>query len=76
MVENTEPKYDAPVWLKMKEAMVYLDVSNSFLYKLINAGQVKAYRYGGKAGQYKFKKTDLDAFIEKNRVVVNDDTQN
>ena len=50
--------------LSFKEAMSYLDVSKSFLYKLTSKKEIKFSKPNG--GKVYFKKTDLDEWMLKN----------
>lgn len=47
-------------WFKFNEAMCYLDVSRSTLYRLLWSEQLPGYKVGS---QWRFKKDDLDKCI-------------
>ena len=51
--------------LSFNEAVVYLDVSKSFLYKLTSQGKITHYKPNKKL--LYFKKKDLDDFLQRNQ---------
>ncbi|TBW25817.1 helix-turn-helix domain-containing protein [Gramella sp. KN1008] len=51
--------------LSFNEAVDYLDVSKSFLYKLTSQGKITHYKPNNKL--IYFKKRDLDDFLRRNR---------
>ncbi len=53
-------------YLTMKEAAEYLQLSESFLYKLKGEEGLTYYKPGGK--KIYFKKSDLDSWVEKGKV--------
>jgi excisionase family DNA binding protein len=57
----------APVieWMGTQEAARYLGITPRTLYRFINDGAVAAYKMGR---VIRLKRTDLDAFIEANRI--------
>lgn len=61
MVAVTEPIR----WLGTKEAAERLGVVPRTLYRLIDEGQIPAYRLGR---VFRVKESDLDAFLEKMRI--------
>lgn len=50
--------------LSFSEALIYLDVSKSFLYKLTSKKQIKFYKPNG--GKIYFKKNILDEWMQRN----------
>ncbi|MBV7270142.1 helix-turn-helix domain-containing protein [Winogradskyella luteola] len=50
--------------LSFREALIYLDVSESFLYKLTSKGAIEFTKPNG--GKLYFKKSDLDNWMMKN----------
>jgi excisionase family DNA binding protein len=48
-------------WFKFNEAMQYLDISRSSLYRLIWSEKLPGYKVGA---QWRFKKEDLDNCIK------------
>jgi len=51
--------------LTFNEAVIYLDISSSHLYKLTSSTKIAHYKPGGK--KLFFKKEDLDAWLLSNR---------
>ncbi len=51
--------------LTFNEAVIYLDISSSHLYKLTSSAKIAHYKPGGK--KLFFKKEDLDAWLLSNR---------
>lgn len=60
--------------LSFKEALVYLDVSSSFLYKLTSKNEIPFTKPNG--GKIYFKKEDLNNWMLKNASKSNDDLEN
>ncbi len=52
-------------WLSTDKAAKYLGITNRTLYRLIDAGEVPAYKFGR---VIRLKQSDIDAFIEASRV--------
>jgi excisionase family DNA binding protein len=50
-----------PEWMKTAEVCDYLKVSESTVYRWVNAGRLPAYKFGG-ARRYKLE--DVDALAE------------
>ena len=48
-------------FLTLKEATKYLDVGERTLFRYLHTGRIKA----AKIGYWRFRKEDLDAFIEQ-----------
>jgi excisionase family DNA binding protein len=55
----------APVWLGTQEAARHLGITTRTLYRLIDEGQIAAYKLGR---VLRLKLTDVDAFLEASRV--------
>lgn len=60
--------------LSFKEALVYLDVSSSFLYKLTSKNEIPFTKPNG--GKIYFKKEDLNNWMLKNESKSNDVLEN
>lgn len=60
--------------LSFKEALVYLDVSSSFLYKLTSKNEIPFTKPNG--GKIYFKKEDLNNWMLKNTSKSNDVLEN
>jgi excisionase family DNA binding protein len=56
---------DTPEWLGTPEAAERLGITQRTLYRLIDEGQVPAYKMGR---VLRVKATDLDVFLEQSRV--------
>lgn len=56
---------DPPVWLGTQQAADYLGITTRTLYRLIDAGQVPAYKFGR---VIRLKQADIDAFIAASRL--------
>ena len=54
-----------PEWLGTTDAAKYLGLSAVTFYRLIDDGQLPAYRFGR---VIRIKASDLDAFIESHRI--------
>ena len=52
--------------LSFNEAVAYLDVSKSYLYKLTSQGEITHFKPKNKL--IYFKKADLDLFLQKNKI--------
>ncbi len=65
--ENT----DKP--LPFQEASEYLNISKSYLYKLTHSRQIEHYKPNGK--KLYFKKSDLEAWLLRNRVKTADEIE-
>jgi excisionase family DNA binding protein len=52
-------------WLGTPEAARYLGISQRTLYRILDAGQLPAYRFGRVV---RLKQTDVDKFIEESRI--------
>ena len=59
------PMADAPRWLGTTEAAERLGVVPRTLYRMIDEGQIPAYKMGR---VLRLKESDLDAFLETTRV--------
>ncbi|MEM7132175.1 MAG: helix-turn-helix domain-containing protein [Chloroflexota bacterium] len=53
---------DASVWLNVAQATQYLQISRTTLYRLIESGDLPAYRLTG-TRQRRFKRGDLDQLM-------------
>lgn len=49
-------------------ACEYLQISRATMYRLIKSRQIAYSKIGMGRGTYRFRKEDLDAYLEKNRV--------
>lgn len=56
---------DAPRWLSSPKAAKDLGISQRTLYRLINEGQVPAYKFGR---VIRLREDEVDAFIERSRI--------
>ena len=52
-------------WLGSAEAARYLGITPRTLYRLINEGQLTAYRFGR---VIRLKQSDVEAFVEESRI--------
>ena len=53
------------IWLGTAEAARYLGITPRTLYRLIDEGQIAAYKFGR---VIRLKQADVDAFIEGSRI--------
>jgi len=63
LLENQNIQYKAI--LSFQEALAYLDVSKSFLYKLTSSNSITFFKPSGKL--IYFKKSDLDQWVLQNK---------
>lgn len=56
---------DQPTWLSTKEAARRLGITSRTLYRLIDSGQVPAYKFGR---VIRLQQAEVDAFIERSRI--------
>jgi excisionase family DNA binding protein len=56
---------DAIRWLSTKEAANHLGIATATLYRLIDAGELPAYRFGR---VIRLQQAEVDAFIEAARI--------
>ena len=56
------------VFLTMEEVLAYLKVTSRTVYRLIKVGDLPAVRLGR---QWRFRRTDLDAWLDRQRINVN-----
>lgn len=54
-----------PTWLSTKEAARKLGITSRTLYRLIDSGQVPAYKFGR---VIRLQDAEVDAFIERSRI--------
>lgn len=68
MTQEQNAPMSAPTvgWISFKEAIKYLGISDSRLRGSLRAKELTCYRPGGR--MIKFKKEDLDAWAEKQKV--------
>jgi excisionase family DNA binding protein len=59
------PVADAPVWLGTQEAARHLGITTRTLYRLIDEGEIPAYKLGR---VLRLKLSDVDTFLEAARV--------
>lgn len=52
--------------LSFNEAVTYLDVSKSYLYKLTSQGEITHFKPGNKL--IYFKRADLNLFLQRNKI--------
>ncbi len=53
-------------WLTLEQIAEYLQMSTSSIYKMAQAGKIPAYKVGR---QWRFKKEEIDAWVEKRKVI-------
>ncbi len=51
-------------WLTLKQIAEYLQMSESSIYKMAQAGKIPAYKVGR---QWRFKKEEIDKWVEKKK---------
>lgn len=56
---------DAPQWLSTNKAADYLGMTLRTLYRLIDAGDLSAYKFGR---VIRLKQSDVDSFIEASKI--------
>jgi excisionase family DNA binding protein len=56
---------DAPVWLGTQEAARHLGITTRTLYRLIDEGQIAAFKLGR---VLRLRQTDVETFLESSRV--------
>lgn len=56
---------DEPIWLSTKEAARKLGITSRTLYRLIDSGQVPAYKFGR---VIRLQDAEVDAFIVRSRI--------
>ena len=56
---------ESTVWLSTREAAGELGITTRTLYRLIDSGQVPAYKFGR---VIRLKADEVDAFIERSRI--------
>ena len=54
------------VWLSTREAAARLGITTRTLYRMIDSGQLPAYKFGR---VIRLKEHELDAFVEASRIV-------
>lgn len=57
--------HDEPTWLSTKEAARKLGITSRTLYRLIDGGQVAAYKFGR---VIRLQETEVEDFIERSRI--------
>jgi excisionase family DNA binding protein len=57
---------DLVACLTTEEVLAYLNVTPRTIYRLIRTGELPAIRIGR---QWRFRRSDLDAFVERQRAV-------
>lgn len=65
-MKGVQMQQDASTWLGTKETARRLGVAASTVYRLIDTGQLPAYKFGR---VLRVKEADIDAFIEGSRIV-------
>jgi len=53
-------------WLTLEQIAEYLQMSTSSIYKMAQAGKIPSYKVGR---QWRFRKEEIDAWVEKRKVV-------
>jgi len=53
-------------WLTLEQIAEYLQMSTSSIYKMAQVGKIPAYKVGR---QWRFKKEEIDAWVEKRKVI-------
>ena len=56
---------EEPKWLSTREAAGELGITTRTLYRLIDSGQVPAYKFGR---VIRLKAEEVDAFVERSRI--------
>lgn len=64
-VQSGAMESDGITWLGTPEAARYLGISQRTLYRLIDSGELRAYKLGRVV---RLQKSDVDAFIEGARI--------
>jgi excisionase family DNA binding protein len=52
-----------PEWLTVPQALEYLGVSRTTLYRWIREGRIRYYEPSGGRGRRRFKRAELEAFM-------------
>ena len=65
MLNNSESGFQA--FLTTEEVLAYLRITPRTIYRLIRSGELPALRIGR---QWRFRRTDLDAWLERQRAFV------
>ena len=60
-------RQDLAACLTTEEVLAYLNVTPRTIYRLIRTGELPAIRIGR---QWRFRRSDLDAFVDRQRAVV------
>jgi excisionase family DNA binding protein len=60
---------DETVWLSTSQAAGQLGITTRTLYRLIDSGQLPAYRFGR---VIRLKEQEVEAFVERSRIVPGD----
>jgi len=63
-MENVATRAGMAAFLTTEEVLVYLRVNPRSIHRLIEAGDLPAIRIGR---QYRFRRSDLDAWLERQR---------
>lgn len=73
MTDNYKQK-SSPMdkWLTLEQIAEYLQMSTSSIYKMAQACKIPAYKIGR---QWRFKKEEIDQWIEKGRLQKTRDTK-
>ncbi|MFP4149695.1 MAG: helix-turn-helix domain-containing protein [Nitriliruptoraceae bacterium] len=59
-------QHDETVWLSTKQAANQLGITPRTLYRLIDGGQLPAYRFGR---VIRLKQQEVESFVERSRIV-------
>lgn len=65
-VMNSDSRQEIVACLTTEEVLGYLNVTPRTIYRLIRTGELPAIRIGR---QWRFQRSDLDAFLDRQRAV-------
>lgn len=63
--ERTEMQREETVWLSTSQAASQLGITTRTLYRLIDSGQLPAYRFGR---VIRLKEQEVESFVERSRI--------
>jgi excisionase family DNA binding protein len=64
--KNKQSELNMDKWLTLEQIAEYLQMSTSSIYKMAQAGKIPAYKIGR---QWRFKKEEIDTWVEKRKVI-------
>lgn len=68
MTTGLRSRYISTDLYDLREACKYLKISQPTMYRLIKQRKIAYSKIGTGRGTYRFRKEDLDAYFEENRV--------